>query len=702
MSDSDPSNTAGRLSDFDSAQRLLSAVEDDAIGEVESPTAGAAPRIPGYTIEGLLGAGGGGLVYRALADSSQRPVAIKLLTRRLGKDADAQRAWRELHILSQLRLPCLPQMLDYGEHDGRLYIVTEFIDGLSLDDYCRERNLDREARVKLLAEVAEALQSLHEHGVIHRDIKPGNILVNSHDQPVIVDLGIATLLTDDVMETLTVEGVPLGSPAFMAPEQARGDRAQTSTRSDIYGLGATAYYILTGQPPHDMEATIHEAIRRVAQDEPRDPRMLDRSLPRPLAAVLRKAVSRKPQDRYGSAAEFAADLRRWLKRDPVEAGTVSLVQRLARFIGRHPIAATVATCITIAVVMLVPAGLSAWYYDHRPYGIDVSSDGREAWLLSASGRILHIWRSPIDGGISYARLIERPSEFGGGRLALIAYSGWEDGLPGPALYAYDLQQDLNTPVWTTYPQMSELTMPPLARAGHEDQEIWFQYGATSLHDIFPNRPGQEVITSQIVATTGYTCIRILDLEGSTLCQYWHKGTAPQCYWMSEAKLLVFLAASMENTWGDPGGDGLDDLYPRVIFAIRPVLDHISDRWVYPTDAPHQERAVWYRALRPFEAVDALSSMTLAAPHTSDPKGRNVRLVLGMRISSNPTFSLLIDYRGDEVPGRRVVSDGYRATVERGDAPEPSVVYLGDLLSPDDSNQSGQPNPDEASHEPIGN
>src|SRR5207249_3577675 len=120
----------------------------------------------------------------------------KILTVPLGDDAQSrgpQRAWRELGLLSDLHLPCLPRVLDYGAHQGRLFIVTDWIDGLPLDKYCESKGLDRRARVELLAEVADAVQMLHEHGVIHRDLKPSNILVDSHGRAMIVDFGLATL-----------------------------------------------------------------------------------------------------------------------------------------------------------------------------------------------------------------------------------------------------------------------------------------------------------------------------------------------------------------------------------------------------------------------------------------------------------------------------------------------------------------------------
>ncbi|MCH8153413.1 MAG: serine/threonine protein kinase [Planctomycetes bacterium] len=327
--------------DLAAAGRALSAI-DSAEGALEATSESGLPAIEGYVIDRRLGGGGGGEVYRAVRTGSDQPVAIKLLNKRLGETPEAKRAWRELDVLEQLRHPSIPRLLDQGVHDGRMYFATEYVDGHPLLEHCDVNQLDRAARVELLASIADAVQALHEFGVIHRDLKPSNILIDRHGRPMLVDLGIATLLSGDVMETLTVAGAPIGSPAFMAPEQARGEKSAVSTRSDVYGLGATAYVLLTGDTPHDMDATLHEAIRRVAQDPPRDPRELEPRLPKPLAAVLAKAVVQEPENRYASAAELAADLRRWHRGEPVEAGGLSIAQRVGRHIGHHPVAATAA------------------------------------------------------------------------------------------------------------------------------------------------------------------------------------------------------------------------------------------------------------------------------------------------------------------------------------------------------------------------
>jgi len=341
-----------RLPSFGAARRLFGAVSTDPAAAPASSC--ESPAIEGYVIDRILGRGGGGTVYHAHRECTGREVAIKLLNKGLGDGDASRRAWRELHVLSELRLPCLPAVHDFGEHQGRLFIVTDHIDGLNLVAYCDERGMDRRQRVELLAKVATAVQSLHEFGVIHRDIKPENILINCHGQPIIIDLGIAALLTSDVIQTITADGAPIGSPAFMSSEQACGERGQISTRSDVYSLGATAYLLLAGEPPHDMRATLHEAVRRVAQDEPRSPRSIDATMPSDLSAVLAKAAARRPDDRYPTAAALAADLRRWAAGVAVEARPPRGWRWLRMTARMHPTATSLVVLFLLGVGTAIP------------------------------------------------------------------------------------------------------------------------------------------------------------------------------------------------------------------------------------------------------------------------------------------------------------------------------------------------------------
>ena len=318
--------------EFGVVKRLFKSLyEDDAEHFAEA----GLMRIGDYLLDCQLGAGGGGASYRGVKLGTQRRVTVKLLRRPLGEGKAAQRAWRELDVLEQLRSPSVPQLHEHGMHEGQLFLAYDHIDGMPLDEYCNTNNLDRKARLRLLIEVARALQSVHEHGFIHRDIKPANILVDVEGRPYLIDLGLATLI-DNPQTSLTDEGQPVGTLAFMAPEQARGDRSDISTRSDIYSLAATACFVLTDKTPHDTDADLPEVIRRVGQDPPRDIRDLDPNLPKPLAVILNKALSPCDEDRFSAVAGFADDLQRWLDDRPVQSQPPSWWGNWWLTVKRHP------------------------------------------------------------------------------------------------------------------------------------------------------------------------------------------------------------------------------------------------------------------------------------------------------------------------------------------------------------------------------
>lgn len=300
---------------FSAASRLIGAIFDEE--EPERVLNRDLPQIPGYAVVRPLGSGGGGEVFLAVREGSPDLLAIKLFRRAVGNTTSDKRAWRELDLLSDLNLAGVPAVTDFGIADSHMYVVTTHVEGLTLMDHCDDRALDCRQRVQLMARVARVVQDLHEHSVIHRDLKPDNIIIQPDGDPVVVDFGIASLLTETT-STITEEGNPLGTLGFMSPEQARGDRQRLSTRSDVFSLGAILCFILTKKTPHDVNIALHEAVRRVAQDPPRNARELDPTLPNSLADIITKATAQNPDERYPTAMLFADDLERWLRNEPIE------------------------------------------------------------------------------------------------------------------------------------------------------------------------------------------------------------------------------------------------------------------------------------------------------------------------------------------------------------------------------------------------
>jgi hypothetical protein len=640
-------DTGERLPDFRAAQRLFAAMGNDPADSVISSDF-SPPQIAGYVVEKELGAGGGGVVYCAMPAESERPVAIKLLNRRLGEE-HADRAWRELHVLSQLRLPCVPQIIDFGEHEGRLYLVTEFIDGMTLDKYCGHHDLDRRARVDLLAKVADAVHSLHEYGIIHRDIKPGNLIVNPHGQPVIVDLGIASLLSDDPMETITAQGEPIGSPAFMAPEQARGERDAISTRSDVYGLGATAYLILIGQPPHDMDATIHEAIRRVAQDWPREPTELDPTLPRPLAAVLQKAVTPATADRYDSAASLASDLRRWLNGEPVEAGEISLAQRVGRQVARHPILTTTAACVLIAAMSFTVTAWIVNWLAFQPNRVVISRDGTEALLMSRNDNVLHAWNGPFDRvSGTLATLLDGPT----GPRVILGFGATSPRFAG-LLCAFDIDVSVDEPVWSRSVEPDKAPIDPPDRVIRPGS---FGFDQGWIFDCIPSVDGPEIVAVFGHGASSQRVIRIYDLEGKLYFQACHDGSISSCYWMADAGLLV-LGCIDETVDIQSEAGGLSRRYAWKIMALHPRGGMIDREWFNrPPGSEATSLVAWCMAVTSPQAQCSVLRIIVLPPYHGEDPSRSSRVLVQFEPEWMQDIGMLVDDTGRELIGQRVFSD----------------------------------------------
>ena len=251
-------------------------------------------------------------VFRAVDETSGKPVALKVL-----KSGDPQTARRfefEVEALGRLDHPGIARLVDAGDWDGRPYLATEFIDGAPIDQALAGRTWPE--IVKVFVKVVDALAHAHDQGLLHRDLKPVNVLVrqdgDGEPQPVIVDFGLSADLGEP---SQTASGALLGTPAFMAPEQARGQRARVGRRTDIYGLGAVLYAVLAGRAPYD-DASAGDIIAAILAGPPPRP---GKAVPRKLEAVIDCAMARRPEQRYDSARRMAADLTAWLEGEPVRA-----------------------------------------------------------------------------------------------------------------------------------------------------------------------------------------------------------------------------------------------------------------------------------------------------------------------------------------------------------------------------------------------
>jgi serine/threonine protein kinase len=309
-----------------------------------------------YEIQEHVASGGMGDVYRAVrVDDYRQTVALKVIIDGLRSAELCERFRTERQVLAGLNHPNIVRLLDGGTAaDGQLYFVMEYIDGQPLNRYCEQCQPALCERLRLLLAVARAIYYAHQEGVIHRDLKPGNVLVTSDGTPKINDFGLAKRLdlpaTQSGAAGQTRSGVILGSPNYLAPEQAGGPPQAVGPLADVYALGAVLYELLTGRPPF-QGATLLDTLEQVRSAEPISPSRLQPKLPRDLETICLKALAKNPAGRYSSAAAFAADLERFLHGLPIAARPVRSFVKAARWCRRRPAIAGLLVALALAVTV---------------------------------------------------------------------------------------------------------------------------------------------------------------------------------------------------------------------------------------------------------------------------------------------------------------------------------------------------------------
>src|SRR5438067_2503825 len=347
----------------------------DAVAEVDSsagsldelsrdnakPTSGVKEAVRAATMLGELGdyelleeigRGAQGVVFRARQKSLNRIVALKVISiGQWASKAHLKRFRLEAEAAARLEHPSIVPIHEVGERDGSCYFSMKLVEGGQLDEVVRRTPMSIRQAAELIAKVARTVHYAHEHGILHRDIKPGNILLDAKGEPHLTDFGLARLVETESTMTRTLD--VLGTPSYMAPEQATGNNAAVSSVTDIYGLGAVLYQLLTGQPPFAGGAT-YETIKLLLDSEPRQPRLLNPKIDRDLSTICLKCLEKDPKRRYSSALALAEDLERWLKHKPIQARHTGVFARGTKWVRRNPSSAL------LAASLVALAAAAAW------------------------------------------------------------------------------------------------------------------------------------------------------------------------------------------------------------------------------------------------------------------------------------------------------------------------------------------------------
>lgn len=548
------------LASGDDAGLQASALE--AVGaEVEAAgqrMAAATPRSIGpYEIVRFVAAGGMGAVYEALQHEPRRRVAIKVIRFELLSPSSVKRFEAEGHLLARLRHEGIAQVFAMGRTETPSgvvpYLVLEYVDGTSITAYARENQLDTTKRIELLRAVCRAVQYAHDNGVLHRDLKPGNILVDGDGHPRVLDFGIARSFEDtEHQATLTASGMFLGTLAYMSPEQAVPTGAPLDVRVDVYGIGAVGYEVLTGVPPHDLEGlSIPEAVERISRHDPRPMASHDPALAGDLTAIFRKALSTDRDRRYRSAHEFDEDLRRVLEHEPITARAPSAFYQVRKLVRRNRL--TFALLALILFSLVVGLGLAL---GERSVALEAKRaaqrTAREAERERYAATLQAAWSSieagstdaasdflatelPGEGGIELALLRARaygavsvdPLEVRSNRVVCISPDGRfavAPGLDGSAV-RIDLSTRESVPLLRTRSVLPATTYefvsgrPDWLMCAHGDRVDVVEVGRRRLvHSITADAPTRGLDEASSVLAVAYVSgrVHLLDLEHGAL------------------------------------------------------------------------------------------------------------------------------------------------------------------------------------------
>ncbi len=345
---------------IDAARREVEALQ------VPARAAGAPAVSPasfkGYHVLQEVHRGGQGVVYHAIEESTQREVAIKLLKEGpLASPADKARFEREVQILTALKHPHIVAIRDSGVAAGGQYFVTDYVHGQPLDAYVADDGRSIDETLRVFAKVCEAVNAAHLRGVIHRDLKPGNIRIDVDGEPHILDFGLAKVAASDAeASSMTATGQFMGSLPWASPEQAAGLPSQIDIRTDVYSLGVILYQMLTDRFPYEVLGNMHDVLDRIMKADPARPSTIRRQISNEVETIVLKSLAKEPERRYQSAGELARDVEHYLAGEPITAKRDSLAYVLRKRLRKNKLPVAVAVAFLIVVMAGLATSLTFW------------------------------------------------------------------------------------------------------------------------------------------------------------------------------------------------------------------------------------------------------------------------------------------------------------------------------------------------------